>query len=548
MNPRLHSSRTALLRASRLVAVVLAVASSLTAATDAPVSPNAQPGVGALLRFFNNVSGRYIVSGQQEIAWDENRKDEDINYIIQHTGKTPSVRGFDFLKYIESPASRTRQAATQRAIEWWKAGGIVTFCTHFFVDIGSTNGSPHFYTPGANGNPQGTNFDIRQAVIAGTPENSEFMAKLDVMAEELIKLRDAGVPVIWRPFHETGGTWFWWSRHGAAPFIQAWRIMFQRYTQVHGLTNLIWCYNPIDSTTIMQTWYPGDDVVDMISLDVYPPAGTHPTYTADYQRMRDFKGGRKPVVMSENGAIPNVEQMFAEGGGWGYFCTWNGFENNPAHNTVAFLTSVYHHPKVLTLDELAGPYAIYSQPLVLAAQSQSAPPGTALTLTAAPAAGVPANLQWQRNGVALNTASAITLDLALADVQPATAGLYSLTSAAGTSAPAIVGVSTTSKVIGFGEARDQNIVHPNGNTFDQVLLTGVAATITADHALGQITRTSFIDVDHDIVQVEFSGPGTLTLVLDNAGPAASPVNYTQNVSYVKGHAGIVITGATEQTN
>ncbi|HYD83874.1 MAG TPA: hypothetical protein VEA63_07465, partial [Opitutus sp.] len=82
--------------------------------------------------------------------------------------------------------------------------------------------------------------------------------------------------------------------------------------------------------------------------------------------------------------------------------------------------------------------------------------------------------------------------------------------------------------------------------------TGAAAAITADFsadpALNQITRMSFIDLDNDIVQVELSGPGTLSLVLDGATPPALPTRYKQEINYMKGHAGIVIVGADESTH
>ncbi|MEO5959300.1 MAG: hypothetical protein ABIR80_09300, partial [Opitutaceae bacterium] len=91
-----------------------------------------------------------------------------------------------------------------------------------------------------------------------------------------------------------------------------------------------------------------------------------------------------------------------------------------------------------------------------------------------------------------------------------------------------------------------DIAHPNGNIFDQVLSTGAAAAITAD--AGQITRLSFVDLDDDIVQVELSGAGTLSLVFDAASGPAKPVKYSQDVLYMKGHAGIVVAGANETTN
>jgi hypothetical protein len=112
---------------------------------------------------------------------------------------------------------------------------------------------------------------------------------------------------------------------------------------------------------------------------------------------------------------------------------------------------------------------------------------------------------------------------------------------------AILGVATTAKVIGAGEElQPTDIQHPNKNVFDQVLVTGAAETITADR--GQITRTSYVDRDGDIVQVEFGGAGTLSLVLDGASGPALATNYNQAINYMKGHAGIVITGADETTN
>jgi hypothetical protein len=101
------------------------------------------------------------------------------------------------------------------------------------------------------------------------------------------------------------------------------------------------------------------------------------------------------------------------------------------------------------------------------------------------------------------------------------------------------------KLIGAG-TEFQNIVHPNGNVFDQILLESAAATVTADP--GQVLRVSFLDLTDDIVQVEFSGPGALSLVLANSSGPAAPAKYNQTTAYLKGHVGIVITGATENTH
>ncbi|MEX2045455.1 MAG: serine hydrolase, partial [Opitutus sp.] len=119
-------------------------------------------------------------------------------------------------------------------------------------------------------------------------------------------------------------------------------------------------------------------------------------------------------------------------------------------------------------------------------------------------------------------------------------------SGSATSAPAILGIASTAKVEGEGTQVGEDIKHPNGNIFDQILLEGIAATITADP--GQITRLSYVDLTNDIVQVEFCGAGSLSVVLEGAAGPANPVNYNQGIGYMRGHASIVISGADESTN
>ena len=100
---------------------------------------------------------------------------------------------------------------------------------------------------------------------------------------------------------------------------------------------------------------------------------------------------------------------------------------------------------------------------------------------------------------------------------------------------------------GSGEIAGENIQHPNGNIFDQILLTGQSITVKAKE--GQITRVSFMDENGDIVQAEFSGSGTFSITLDPATylPPALPARYNQDVKYVTGKPSIVIDGADETT-
>ena len=100
---------------------------------------------------------------------------------------------------------------------------------------------------------------------------------------------------------------------------------------------------------------------------------------------------------------------------------------------------------------------------------------------------------------------------------------------------------------GSGDIVGQDIRHPSGNVFDQVLLTSQHIKLKARP--GRITRASFMDHNLDIVQVEFSGAGTFTINLDPATfvSARFPPLYNQQVKYVTGTASIIIEGADAST-
>jgi uncharacterized delta-60 repeat protein len=179
--------------------------------------------------------------------------------------------------------------------------------------------------------------------------------------------------------------------------------------------------------------------------------------------------------------------------------------------------------------------------------------GGATTLAIAATGTGTVSYQWQLNGN--NVATGTTASLALTNVQSDQAGVYRVVVSDSTgstiSYPAVVGVTTSSKVIGGGSEVGSNIVDGTGNVYDQILMTGPAVTVTAD--AGQLTKVNFIDANattgDDIVVIEFSGAGAMTINLDGASGPAAPVKYNQpTVNYMKGIANIVIAGADDTTN
>lgn len=195
--------------------------------------------------------------------------------------------------------------------------------------------------------------------------------------------------------------------------------------------------------------------------------------------------------------------------------------------------------------EISGPTAT-TPTFTTQPSSQAVVAGGTATLSAAVSGA--GTMQWRRNGVVV--AGATSSSLSIASAQPENTGLYTLvaTGSAGATASsaAIVGLSSAAKIVGRGTEFPDILHGVTKFTYDQILLEGTAASVTADP--GQILRMSYIDLNDDIVQVEFSGAGTLSLVLEGVSGPAAPLKYNQGTTYMKGHAGIILSGANASTN
>ena len=145
--------------------------------------------------------------------------------------------------------------------------------------------SSGFYT-------KATTFNLAQALENKASEAYALLIRdIDAAAAQLARLQNAGVPVLWRPLHEASGGWFWWGAAGPDACIELWKLMFDRMTNTHGLHNLIWVWNGQHAD-----WYPGDEFVDIIGEDIYPPK-------RGYSSRRTGSGWRI-LLAAANGSLP----------------------------------------------------------------------------------------------------------------------------------------------------------------------------------------------------------------------------------------------------
>ena len=288
-------------------------------------TPGASKEAQALYQYLNEINGKKILSGQMYASWGY----DELKYIQEVTGKQPAIRGMDFINEKDNDNEVTH------AIEWWKGGGIPTIMWHM----------------GAPGIGQGYEnskkaIDIDRIWQKGTQENEAFWKELKEKADLLEKIRDAHVPVLWRPFHELNGDWFWWGKQGPEKFKQLWITMFDYFTKDRKLNNLIWvlCYDGKPDPA----WYPGDKYVDIAGADTYTKSDE--PQTAMYTAVKAITGTRVPIAFHECGVPPDPEKCLAQNTMWLWWMEWHTGHLKSLDTT--YLKYIYHHDLIITKDEV----------------------------------------------------------------------------------------------------------------------------------------------------------------------------------------------------
>ena len=329
---------------------------------------NATDATKKLYKYLQLIYGNKILSGiMADVAWNHNEADT----IYTLTGKYPAINCYDFI-HIGVPENNgwINYNNITPVTEWAEAGGIVNLMWHFNVPVDETTVIGRDGSGQAISSPN-TTFKAANALITGTWENTFFMQQLEKVANVILKLQDAGVVALWRPFHEAAGNatlksvadwrkaWFWWGEDGAETYKELWRVMFNYFTN-KGIHNLIWewtsqnyngnseqFYNDSD-------WYPGDSYVDIIGRDLY---GYNAAKQAiEYSQLKALYP-TKMITLSECGSnkenstvIPtaDIAEAWNAGAKWLNFMPWYG-ENMPSNE---WWNKVMDEEVVITRDEV----------------------------------------------------------------------------------------------------------------------------------------------------------------------------------------------------
>jgi mannan endo-1,4-beta-mannosidase len=302
-----------------------------------PVNPNLSPEAKTVLHYLYSISGKKILAGHHSSA---HRPDYYIDTVKSITGKKPVLWGGDFIDYYKNDAgNQLVDAAAKKA----KEGYIVTLMWH----QGRPLDNPPYGWKESIQNKL-TDSEWVSLTTPGTPLYNKWLNEVDTIASFLLKLQDMHIPILWRPYHELNGVWFWWgNRKGPDGSAKLFKMMYDRYVNYFHLNNLIWVWGPNsprdlvnDEAWAYEDYYPGQEYVDVLGADVY-----HNDYKQSHYDQLIELGKGKVVALTEVGELPTPE-ILEKQPRWAWFLIWTDFVYT--HNTPARVRAIYDDPRVIS--------------------------------------------------------------------------------------------------------------------------------------------------------------------------------------------------------
>ncbi len=301
------------------------------------VNPSSTENTRKLYQFLRDNFRKKIISGVMTLeSFDET------NWIKQQTGKEPALTGIDFMHCNRGYTWYNNNTPVNDATIWYDKNGIPALCWHWRDPSRVTEA---FYTGE-------TSFDVSKIFDENSSEYKAMISDIDYIAGLLKQLSDNNVPVLWRPLHEASGGWFWWGAKGAGACKKLWQIMFDRMVNYHQVNNLIWIWTTDTHETNMD-WYPGDEYVDILGVDIYAEKGDFSSQYLVFDKIKTDFEGKKMVTLSECGIVPDPDNLKNDQAGWSYFMPWYGdFVRDGIYNPLPHWQKVMNHEHVITLDEM----------------------------------------------------------------------------------------------------------------------------------------------------------------------------------------------------
>ncbi|GMA24039.1 hypothetical protein GCM10025864_17980 [Luteimicrobium album] len=346
--------------ARTLVATALVAALTTTAvtalATTASADPPAPPGVTAAdeVAYLAGLTGQRTLSGQQGGAnadpgqWV--RKVHDI------TGVYPAVWNGDF-GFSQNDIDH-RQTVVDYAEAQWAAGTLPGLMMHACRPDVATCSFEGGASPVKGSHLSDSEWSA--LLTDGTALNTDYKHKLDQFVPYFQQLKDAGIPVLFRPLHEMNEGWAWWGgRPGSSGSAALFRLTHD-YLAAKGLDNIVWVWAPKDvqgGAASAASYYPGDAYVDVVGLDVW----NQKFPSTDWYQALQAIAGSKPMALAEVGSVPQPAQLASQPK-WVYWNVWMNWLTDPSYNTNASIKAGYYDARTVNQGVSRSPPARHPRP------------------------------------------------------------------------------------------------------------------------------------------------------------------------------------------
>lgn len=318
-----------------------------------------------LMQLLNQVNGHQTLSATMAcVNWNIS----EAQWVHQHTGKWPAIATFDLIHLPwSSKGGWIDYDDISLLEEWHKQGGIISIGWHWNVPARSGKSDKYAFYWGTDKGKEDeqTVFDVKKIFDSSSSEYKLMMQDIDRVAGILLKLKEKGIPVLWRPLHEAGGMWFWWGRDPDG-CNELWRTMYHRFQQL-GVDNLVWVWTQSSAWGKPYSdgyrWYPGDEYVDVVGIDIYNEWNATTIRTKCYDFLKEYSP-TKFVALTECGSVPDMGQQWQAGAHWLWFMPWYDYAVTSDVNSTAFRQTqhgnaniswwneAFSHDYVLTRDDV----------------------------------------------------------------------------------------------------------------------------------------------------------------------------------------------------
>ncbi len=231
----------------------------------------------------------------------------------QWTGKRPAVLGLELMNAIAVPPYGGY--VVDRALAQSAAGGLVALTWHA-RNPARICVRGEFFDCTQSEMDEAT---LKRVLTAGTAEHARWLKDVDAVGDLLQKLRDAGVVVLFRPYHEMNGGWFWWGKKDAYP--ELWDALYDELAVRRRLDNLVWVWSSDRDSPDAGKYAPQRHKPDVVGIDVYDADAASPKYAAGKANLaRAF--GTTPFALTEVGHLPDRKTLDAANPAW--VLMWGG--------------------------------------------------------------------------------------------------------------------------------------------------------------------------------------------------------------------------------